>query len=356
MKKALLTGSIGQDVFHLAELLLEKGYEVHGIKSHITLLNNERVNVSYQGTCLAHPRFHLHYGELTDSALLVRLVQELQPDELYNLGAMPHVNVPFETPELSMEVNALGTLRLLEAVRGAELTHKTRIYQTAAPASQLVPSSSVATKLNSYQILTRYRTAYGMHACNGTLFGQDFSRRGETLLIRKITQGAVRLALGLQGTLYLDTLNHCPDWGHTRDYAECMWRILQQDEPEDFVIATGITTTVREFVRLVFAELNIDLIFQGEGLREVGYVAACHNSNFTLMPGQTVVAIDPVNYRAKSVEPPLAEASKARRQLGWKPRHDLRTLVQEMVQHNLHLFRRDTNLIRTGHHVFLQPH
>jgi GDPmannose 4,6-dehydratase len=255
-----------------------------------------------------------------------------------------------------MEVNALGTLRILEAVRGANLTQKTRVYQTATPATQSVSSQHAVTKLNSYEITTRYRTSYGMHACIGTLFGQDFSRQGETLLARKITQGAVRIALGLQGTLYLENLNSRPDWGHARDYAECMWRVLQQNTPEDYIIATGITTTVREFVRLVFAKLNIDLIFQGEGVREVGYVATCHNPNFTLMPGQTVVALDPVYYQSKIVEPPLTEASKARRQLGWKPRHDLHTLVREMVEHNLLLFQRDTNLINAGHHVFLQPH
>lgn len=364
MKKALIASVIGQDMFYLVNLLLDKGYEVHGIKSHTALLNNAHASIYYSAEYLNHSHFFLHYADLTDAPAIARLVSEIQPDEVYNLGGLSHVQLPFETPEHNSEVGALNTLRILDAICAAGLKNKTRIYQTTNPATYMYdkyqptarpqPSFIPINKLNSYEILTRYRGVHGLYACNGILFGCDLLRRDETLLLRQITQGAVRIACGLQGTLYLNSLSSRPDWGHAQDYAEAMWRVLQQPLPEDFVIATGLVTTVREVVRLVFSELGIDIVFQGEGAREVGCVAACHSLNFTLMPGQTVIAIDPIYYRSRTVEPPLAEASKARRQLRWKPRQDLRALAREMVHRDLQLIQ-PSNALTKADSQALQP-
>lgn len=359
---------MGQDGFSLAELLLEKGYEVHGIKRYSPPFSYEQADVLYQAGCLNHTSFNLHYADLTDAATLARLMQEVQPNEIYNFGTVSYANAPFETPEYTMEVNSLCTLLILEAVRSTNMVDSVRIYQTAAPQAndslqQLAASRlkfqhafpNPATKLSSRELITKYRAAYGLYACNGSLFNYEFPRRGETTLIHKITQGAVRIALGLQGTLYLDSLEARHDWGHTQDYAEAVWRVLQQETAEDYVIATAVITTVREFVRLIFAELGVDIVFQGDGAAEAGYVVACHNNYFVLMPGQTVVAIDSTYYHAHTVEASLAEASKARRQLGWKPRHNLHYLVQELVQHDLQLFSRQTSLIKSGQQALLQP-
>jgi GDPmannose 4,6-dehydratase len=369
MKTALITGITGLYGFCLAEFLLNKGYEVHGIKRHTYLLNNDWINASYQSLCVAHSCFHLHYADLTDAVTLIRLVREIQPDEIYNLEAISQVNAPFETPEHIHEMNGLITLRLLDAVHCTGLIQKTHVFQcskglTSSSSRQSnqpdhtflsasANTSSAPIKLSSNEILTKYRAAYGLHASNGSLFNYEFTHQGETLVMRKITQSAVRIALGLQGVLYLDSLSTRRDWGHAQDYAEAMWRVLQQETPEDVILATGVTTTVREFVRLVFSELEIDVVFQGEGKREVGYVAASHNPEFTLMPGQSVVALDPIYYQSETVEPSLAEVSKVRRQLGWKPRHDLRTLVRTMVQQDLEFFRRETHSIKAGQQVLL---
>ncbi|MBC6607467.1 GDP-mannose 4,6-dehydratase [Hymenobacter sp. BT188] len=369
MKRALITGIKGQDGFSLAELLLEKGYEVHGIKKHASLFSYERADVSYQAGCLNNVSFNLHYADLTDATTLTRLMQEIRPDEIYNLGAVSYMSAPFETPEYTVEVNNLCTLRILEAIRSTNLVDSVRIYQAAVPQTstalqRLAESKSrsqhtslpyTATKVSCSELIAKHRAANGLYACNGSLLNYEFPRRGETTLIHKIIQGAVRIALGLQGTLYLDSLEARHDWGYSQDYAEAIWRVLQQETPEDYVIATAVMTTVREFVRLAFAELGVDLVFQGDGAGEVGYVAACHNNDFALMPGQTVVAIDSAYYCAHTVEPSLAEASKSRRQLGWKPRHNLPLLVQEMVQHDLRLFSRQTSLIKSGLQALLQP-
>ncbi|WP_133273526.1 GDP-mannose 4,6-dehydratase [Hymenobacter radiodurans] len=369
MKRALITGIRGQDGFSLAQLLLEKGYEVHGIKRHASLFSYEQADISYQAGCLNNSSFNMHYADLTDTATLTRLVQEIQPDEIYNFGVVSYMKLPFETPEYTEEVNGLCTLRMLEVVRASNLANSVRVYQAATPQtktalqpvtesepkSQHTFFSSFTAALSSHKLIAKHRAAYGLYACNGYLFNYEFPRRGETTLVHKITQSAVRIALGLQGTLYLDSLEARHDWGYPQDYAEAIWRVLQQEMPEDYVIATTVMTTVREFVRLVFAELGVDVVFQGNDTQEIGYVVACHNNDYALMPGQTVVAIDSTYYRAHTVEPSLAEASKSRRQLGWKPRHNLHLLIQEMVQHDLHLFSRQTALIKSGQQVLLQP-
>lgn len=355
MKKALITGVAGQECVYLVELLLEKGYEVHGIKRHYSLLGYRRSLVSCELVFASHPCFYLHYADVSDSAALSRIMREVEPDEIYNLGVLAFSSVPFETSEQVAELNGLHTQRMLEAASVAGLTRKVRMYQNAADVQELKPTRGrfhsndhklITAKLSSHAILSKYRSNYNMYACNGFISNYRLAGRGETFLPRKITQGAVRTTLGLQGLLYLDSLDTFRDWGHAQDYAEAMWRVLQQPSPADYVIATGIFTTVREFVRLVFLELGIDIVFQGEGVREVGYVVACYNSSFSLMPGQSIVAIDPIHYHPSNVENYLAESSKARRQLGWKPRYDLRTLVQEMVQDDLRFFQKDSSLTK----------
>ena len=365
MKRALITGITGQDGSYLAELLLSKGYEVHGIKRRSSSINTERVDHLYQDPHEEHVRFKLHYGDLTDSTNLIRIVQEVQPDEIYNLGAMSHVKVSFDTPEYTADVDGVGTLRLLEAVRILGLTHKTRIYQASTselyglvqevPQRETTPfyprSPYAVAKLYGFWITVNYREAYGMYACNGILFNHESPQRGETFVTRKITRAASRIALGLQDKLYLGNLDAKRDWGHAKDYVEAMWRMLQQEKAEDYVIATGVTTTVREFVRLAFAEVGVEVAFEGEGVEEKGVVAACQNPDYQLPIGAVIVQIDERYFRPTEVELLIGDPAKAKAQLGWEPQYDLPALVSEMMQADLDLFRRDAYLRAGGHSV-----
>jgi GDPmannose 4,6-dehydratase len=345
MKIALITGVNGQDGAYLAELLLEKGYMVHGIKRRSSLINTDRIDHLYQDPHEKNVRFKLHYGDMTDSTNLIRIIQETQPDEIYNLAAMSHVKVSFDTPEYTANADGIGTLRLLEAIRILGLEKKTRIYQASTselyglvqevPQKETTPfyprSPYAVAKLYAYWITVNYREAYNMYACNGILFNHESPLRGETFVTRKITRAVAAIALGMQDCLYLGNLNAQRDWGHAKDYVEAMWRILQQDTPEDFVIATGTTTEVREFVRMAFAELGITVEFTGEGISERGFVAACDNENFQLEIGKQVVAVDANYFRPTEVELLIGDATKARTKLGWEPKYDLGMLVKEMV-------------------------
>jgi GDPmannose 4,6-dehydratase len=365
MKRALITGVTGQDGAYLVELLLSKGYEVHGIKRRSSLINTERIDNLYQDPHESQVRFILHYGDLSDSTNLIRIVQQVQPDEIYNLGAMSHVKVSFDTPEYAADVDGIGTLRLLEAIRILGLEKKTRIYQASTselyglvqqvPQSETTPfyprSPYAVAKLYGYWITVNYREAYGMYACNGILFNHESPLRGETFVTRKITRAAARIALGLQQKLFLGNLDAKRDWGHAKDYVEAMWRILQQDEPEDFVIATGVTTTVREFVRLAFAELGITVEFTGEGIDEIATVVSCQNSDFQIAAGTVVVQIDERYFRPTEVELLIGDPTKANTKLGWQPNYDLPALVSEMVMADLKLFQRDAYLQAGGHTV-----
>jgi GDPmannose 4,6-dehydratase len=338
---------------------------VHGIKRRSSLINTERIDGLYQDPHESEVRFILHYGDLTDSTNLIRIIQQVQPDEIYNLGAMSHVKVSFDTPEYTADVDGIGTLRLLEAIRILGLTNKTRIYQASTselyglvqqvPQSETTPfyprSPYAVAKLYGYWITVNYREAYGMYACNGILFNHESPLRGETFVTRKITRAASRIALGLQQNLFLGNLDAKRDWGHAKDYVEAMWRILQQEAPEDYVIATGVTTTVREFVRLAFAELGIELRFTGEGIEETAQVVACQNLKYQLPIGTTVVQIDERYFRPTEVELLIGDPTKAKSQLGWEPSYDLPALVQEMVQADLKLFQRDAYLQAGGHQV-----
>jgi len=366
MKKALVTGITGQDGAYLAELLLSKGYEVHGIKRRSSLFNTDRIDHLYQDPHESNVRFKLHYGDLSDSTNLIRIIQEVQPDEIYNLGAMSHVKVSFDTPEYTANADGIGTLRILEAVRLLGLTKKTRIYQAstselyglvqAVPQSETTPfyprSPYAVAKLYGYWITVNYREAYGMFACNGILFNHESPLRGETFVTRKITRGTARIAMGLQQKIYLGNLDARRDWGHAKDYVEAMWRILQQDEPEDFVIATGVTTTVRDFVKMSFAEVGIELAFEGEGAEEKARVVRCTNPDFTLEEGQIVVEVDPAYFRPTEVELLIGDPTKSKEKLGWEPQYDLPALVKDMMQADVELFRRDAYLLKGGHKVY----
>ncbi len=364
-KKALITGVTGQDGAYLSELLLAKGYEVHGIKRRSSLFNTQRIDHIYEDPHTDHRRFILHYGDLTDSTNIIRIIQEVQPDEIYNLGAQSHVKVSFESPEYTTNVDALGTLRILEAVRLLGLTQHTRVYQASTselyglvqevPQTEKTPfyprSPYAVAKLYAYWITVNYREAYGMYACNGILFNHESPIRGETFVTRKITRAVAKIALGLQDKLYLGNLDAQRDWGHAKDYVEAMWLMLQQDKPEDYVIATGVTTSVREFARKAFAELGIELRFRGSGKEEIGYVVACHRPEFQLEPGREVIAVDPNYFRPTEVDLLIGDATKAREQLGWTPRYDLDATIKEMVYSDLELFRRDRLLKDAGFRV-----
>lgn len=345
-KTALITGVNGQDGAYLAELLLSKGYKVHGIKRRSSLINTNRIDHLYQDRHEKDVRFTLHYGDMTDSTNLIRIIQEVQPDEIYNLAAMSHVKVSFDTPEYTANADGIGTLRLLEAIRILGLEKKTKIYQASTselyglvqevPQRETTPfyprSPYAVAKLYAYWITVNYREAYGMFACNGILFNHESPLRGETFVTRKITRGVAAIALGLQEALYMGNLDAKRDWGHAKDYVEAMWRILQQEKPEDFVIATGVTTKVRDFITMAFAELGIQLEFVGEGVEEKGIVVACENENYQLEIGKTVVAVDPAYFRPTEVELLIGDPSKAKSVLGWEPTYDLASLVKEMVE------------------------
>jgi GDPmannose 4,6-dehydratase len=366
MKVALVTGITGQDGAYLAELLLKKGYEVHGIKRRSSLFNTDRIDHLYQDPHEKNIRFKLHYGDLSDSTNLIRIIQEVQPDEIYNLGAMSHVKVSFDTPEYTANADGIGTLRILEAVRLLGLTQKTRIYQAstselyglvqAVPQSETTPfyprSPYAVAKLYGYWITVNYREAYGMYACNGILFNHESPLRGETFVTRKITRGTARIAMGLQQKIYLGNLDAQRDWGHAKDYVEAMWRILQQDKPEDFVIATGVTTTVRDFVKMAFAEVGIELAFEGEGANEKALVVRCDNPEYQVEEGQVVVEVDPKYFRPTEVELLIGDPTKSQQQLGWTPKYDLPALVKDMMQADVALFRRDAYLLQGGHKVY----
>ncbi|GAB3195636.1 GDPmannose 4,6-dehydratase [Pontibacter aydingkolensis] len=365
MKTALITGVTGQDGAYLAELLLSKGYKVHGVKRRSSMFNTDRIDHLYQDPHEKNINFKLHYGDLTDSTNLIRIIQETQPDEIYNLAAMSHVKVSFDTPEYTANADGLGTLRILEAVRILGLTEKTKIYQAstselyglvqAVPQSETTPfyprSPYAVAKLYAYWITVNYREAYNMFACNGILFNHESPLRGETFVTRKITRAAARIALNLQDKVYLGNLDAKRDWGHAKDYVEAMWLILQQEKPEDFVIATGVTTTVRDFVKMSFAEVGIDIEFKGEGVDERGYVAACKNPEYQLEVGKEVVCVDPNYFRPTEVELLIGDPTKSNTKLGWKPKYDLAALVKDMMQSDLELFKRDTYLMEGGHRV-----
>ncbi len=352
MKKALITGITGQDGAYLSELLLEKGYEVHGIKRRASSFNTQRIDHIYQDPHVENYRFQLHYGDLTDSTNLIRIIQQVQPDEIYNLGAMSHVKVSFDTPEYTANVDGLGTLRLLEAVRILGLGDKTRIYQASTselyglvqetPQTEKTPfyprSPYAVAKMYAYWITVNYREAYNMFTVNGILFNHESPRRGETFVTRKITRATAKIALGLQDTVYLGNMDAKRDWGHAKDYVEVMWLMLQQDKPEDFVIATGITTSVRDFVRMAFAEVGIDLEFKGKGLDEIGVVTACSHPDYQIEIGKTVVAVDPRYFRPTEVDLLLGDPSKAKSKLGWKPKHDLPSLIKDMMKSDIAIF------------------
>ncbi len=366
MKKALITGITGQDGAYLAEFLLEKGYEVHGIKRRASLFNTDRIDHLYQDPHEKNLRLKLHYGDLTDSTNIIRIVQEVQPDEIYNLGAMSHVQVSFDEPEYTANADGVGTLRILEAVRILGLADKTKIYQASTselyglvqevPQSEKTPfyprSPYAVAKLYGYWITVNYREAYNMFAVNGILFNHESPLRGETFVTRKITRAACKIALGLQDICYLGNLDAQRDWGHAQDYVEAMWLILQQEKAEDFVIATGITTPVREFVRMTYQELGIELDFEGKGVEEVGKVKSCKNPEYKVKQGQEVIKIDPRYYRPTEVDLLIGDPTKAQEKLGWKPKFDLPALVKDMVNADLGLFKKDKYLLTGGHQVF----
>jgi len=365
MKKALLTGVTGQDGAYLSDLLLQKGYEVHGIKRRSSLFNTDRIDHIYEDPHVNNRHFVLHYGDLTDSTNLIRIVQEVQPDEIYNLGAMSHVKVSFDTPEYTANADGIGTLRILEAVRLLGLSQKTKIYQASTselyglvqevPQSEKTPfyprSPYGVAKMYAYWITVNYREAYNMFACNGILFNHESPLRGETFVTRKITRAVAKISMGLQDKLYLGNLNAQRDWGHAKDYVEAMWLILQQETPEDFVIATGVTTEVREFVRMAFSEAGIEVEFKGSGEQEIGVVVSCDPSIHQIAPGTTVVAVDPRYYRPTEVELLIGDPTKAKTKLGWEPKYDLPALVKEMVKADIELFTREKLLKDSGFQV-----
>ncbi|WP_286857257.1 GDP-mannose 4,6-dehydratase [Sphingobacterium sp. UBA7625] len=369
-KTALITGITGQDGAYLAEFLLKKGYKVHGLKRRSSLFNTDRIDHLYQDPHLDNRNFTLHFGDLTDSTNLIRVIQETQPDEIYNLAAQSHVKVSFDTPEYTANADGIGTLRILEAVRLLGMIEKTRIYQAstselyglvqAVPQSETTPfyprSPYAVAKMYGYWITVNYREAYNMYACNGILFNHESPVRGETFVTRKITRAVAKIALGLQDKLYLGNLSAQRDWGHAKDYVEAMWLILQQEKPEDFVIATGVTTTVRDFVRLAFAELGIEIEFSGKGEQEKGVIidvdeerlAELNIDKLQIKFGQTVVKVDPAYYRPTEVDLLIGDPTKANTKLGWKPKYDLQMLVTDMVQSDLHLMRKEEYLKQGG--------
>ena len=373
MKVALITGVTGQDGSYLAELLLEKGYRVHGIKRRASSFNTARIDHLYEDPHNPNQRFKLHYGDLTDAMNLTKIIQECQPDEIYNLGAMSHVAVSFDTPEYVGNVDGLGTLRILEAIRILGLEKKTKIYQASTSElyggmpenknekgfydenSPFYPRSPYGVaKIYGFWITKNYREAYNMFACNGILFNHESPRRGETFVTRKITRAVAKIALGLQEKFYLGNLDAQRDWGHAKDYVRMMWMILQADQPEDWVIATGTTTRVRDFVRLAFKEVGIELEFKGVGIEEKAYVIACHHKDFQVAIGKEVLSVDPTYFRPTEVDILIGDPSKAKDKLGWVPEFDLVSLVKDMMQGDIALMKKDVDLLKAGHDILKQ--
>lgn len=365
MKTALITGITGQDGAYLAELLLEKGYMVHGIKRRSSLFNTERIDHLYHDKHEQNVRFKLHYGDLTDSTNLIRIIQEVQPDEIYNLGAMSHVKVSFEIPEYTANADGIGTLRILEAVRLLGMTGKCRIYQASTselygmvqeiPQKETTPfyprSPYAVAKMYAYWITVNYREAYNMYATNGILFNHESPLRGETFVTRKVTRAVARIALGLQENVYMGNIDAKRDWGHAKDYVEAMYLILQQPVAEDYVIATGVTTSVRDFISKAFAAAGIEIAFEGKHERETGVVVKCNHPDYKLKPGKKVVLIDKAYYRPSEVDLLMGDAAKARTKLGWTPRHSLDEIINEMVDSDLKLFNKEKYLKEGGHQI-----
>ena len=368
MKVALITGITGQDGSYLAELLLEKGYMVHGIKRRASSLNTDRIDHLYQDPHHPNLRFKLHYGDLSDAMNLTRIIQETQPDEIYNLGAMSHVAVSFDSPEYTADINGLGTLRILEAVRILGLEKKTRIYQASTSelyggmpenknekgfydeSSPFYPRSPYGVaKIYGFWITKNYREAYNMFACNGILFNHESPRRGETFVTRKITRAVSKIALGLQDKFYLGNLEAKRDWGHAKDYVRMMWMILQADKAEDWVISTGVTTTVRDFVILAFREVGIELEFKGEGKDEKAYATACNHNDFQIKIGKEVLSVDPSYFRPTEVDLLIGDPTKAKDKLGWVPEYDLFLLVKDMMKSDVKLMQKQQYLEKGGY-------
>ena len=365
-KVALITGITGQDGSYLAEFLLEKGYEVHGIKRRASSFNTERIDHIYQDPHEDHPRFNLHYGDLSDTSNLTRIIKETQPDEVYNLGAMSHVAVSFESPEYTADVDAIGTLRLLEAIRFLGLEKKTRFYQASTselyglvqeiPQKETTPfyprSPYAVAKLYAYWITVNYREAYGMYACNGILFNHESPRRGETFVTRKITRGLANIAQGQESCLFMGNMDSLRDWGHAIDYVRMQWMMLQQEQPEDFVIATGVQYSVRQFIEMAAAELGVTLQWQGTGVDESGYVDAITGDKATaLAVGDKIIAVDPRYFRPAEVETLLGDPTKAREKLGWVPEISLQEMVKEMVASDFEIAKRHALLRKSGYDV-----
>jgi GDPmannose 4,6-dehydratase len=362
---ALITGITGQDGAYLAEFLLKKGYVVHGIKRRSSLFNTDRIDGLYEDPHIDNRDFILHFGDLTDSTNLIRIIQEVQPDEIYNLGAMSHVKVSFDLPEYTADVDGVGTLRILEAVRLLGLVKKTRVYQASTselyglvqevPQSEKTPfyprSPYGVAKLYGYWITVNYREAYKMFACNGILFNHESPLRGETFVTRKITRGVAQLALGLGNILFIGNLDAKRDWGHAKDYVEAMWLILQQEQPEDFVIATGQTTSVRDFIKMTFEEVGVEIGFRGEGVNETGYVIKTNSGRYAFEAGQEIVKVDPAYFRPTEVDLLIGDPQKAFKQLGWKPKYSLKEMVKEMVAADLEIFEREKTLINSGFRI-----
>jgi len=366
-KVALITGVTGQDGAYLSELLLEKGYEVHGIKRRASLFNTDRIDHLYQDPHEKKRNFILHYGDLTDSTNLIRIIQEVQPDEIYNLGAMSHVKVSFDTPEYTANADGIGTLRILEAIRLLGMQKKTRIYQASSselyglvqeiPQKETTPfyprSPYAVAKLYAYWITVNYREAYDMFACNGILFNHESPLRGETFVTRKVTRAVAQLALGLTDKLFMGNIDSKRDWGHAKDYVEAMWRMLQQDTPEDYVIATGVTTSVRDFIKMAFEEVEAEVEFKGEGVNETGVIRSC-SDKYAFKAGQEVVKIDPRYFRPTEVELLIGDATKAKEKLGWEPQYSLKELVAEMVEADLKSFQQEKILLNSGFQISRQ--
>lgn len=362
-KVALITGITGQDGAYLAEFLLKKGYIVHGTKRRSSLFNTDRIDHLYLDPHVEGRNFILHYGDLTDSTNLIRIIQEIQPDEIYNLAAMSHVMVSFDTPEYTANADGVGTLRLLEAIRILGLKNKTKLYQASSselyglvqevPQTEKTPfyprSPYAVAKLYGYWIVVNYREAYNMFACNGILFNHESPVRGETFVTRKITRAVARIGLGLQDKFYLGNMSAKRDWGHAKDYIRAMYLMLQQDKPEDFVIATGITTEIRDFVKMTFAEIGIEIELRGEGVNEKGYIKACNDSRFTVETGKEILVVDSRYFRPTEVDLLVGDSSKARTKLNWEPEYDLKGLIKDMVQSDIKLMQKEKYLKQGGY-------